>query len=147
MTPIQRRFLTISCLALGGLLAAACAKARQAPQEAIHVDSGTATFTEMIPGVTQAVLWGDPDTGPHAGFVKFAAGQQNPLHTHTNDIHIVVLSGAYLYRPENGPEQRIAAGHFLFLPGGDRHFSGGDATEGALFYSESPGRFDLNPVQ
>ena len=33
-----------------------------------------------------------------------------------------------------------------FIPGGDRHVSSGDPKEGALFYEESPGKFDLNPV-
>ena len=61
--------------------------------------------------------------------------------------HIVVLKGAYVYKPEHGAEQRVSAGQYLFIPGGDRHVSGGDAKEGALFYQESTGKFDLNPVQ
>lgn len=144
MTRIQRGLLTIGSLALGGLLVAAVA---QAKKEVMHVDSRTAVFKELVPGVSRAVLWGDPDNGPHGAFVKFAPGIQHALHTHTNDIRIAVLKGAYLYRPEQGAEQRIGAGHYLFLPGGDRHFSGGDAKEGALFYHESPGKFDLNFVK
>jgi anti-sigma factor ChrR (cupin superfamily) len=147
MTRIQRVLLGTSCLALGGLLAAACAQTKQPAKEALHVDSGTATYTELVPGVTRAVLWGDADTGPHGAFTKFAPGTQNALHTHTSEFRIVVLNGAYLYTPENGQQQRIAAGHFLLIPGGDRHSSGGDATAGALFYHESTGKFDLNPVK
>lgn len=149
MTRIQRGLLDISGLALGAFLAVACAQTEQ-PKEAVHIDSRTATFTEMVPpvpGVSGATLWGDPATGPHGTFTKFAPGYSAPLHTHTNDIRIVVVSGAYLYKPENGQEQRIAAGHFLFLPGGDRHASGGDAKEGAIFYHHSTGKFDLNVVK
>ena len=144
MTRIQHGLLGISCLALGGLLATACGQARQPTKEALHVDSRTAAFRELVPGVSRTTLWGDPDTGPHGAFVKFAPGTQHALHTHTNDARIVVLEGAYLYKPEKGEEKRIAAGNYLFVPGGDRHFSGGDATEGALFYHESTGKFDLN---
>ena len=150
MTRIQRRLLCISRLALSGLLAAACSPATpatQAGKEVLHVDSRTATYKELVPGVTTAVAWGDADTGPHGTFTKFTPGYTAALHTHTNDIRIVVLEGAYLYRPENGPEQRIAAGQFLFVPGGDRHSSGGDAKQGALFYNESTGKFDLNFVK
>ncbi len=147
MTRIQRGLLGITCLALGGLLAAACGQASQAKKEVLHVDSRTATFSDLVPGVTRAVLWGDPDTGPHGAFTKFAPGYSAALHTHTSDGRIVVLNGAYLYRPENGPEQRIGAGQYLFVPGGDRHSSGGDAKEGALFYYESAGKFDLNFVK
>jgi hypothetical protein len=49
--------------------------------------------------------------------------------------------------PEGGEEQRVAVGHYVFIPGGDRHASGGDAKEGALFYDESMGKFDINAVE
>jgi quercetin dioxygenase-like cupin family protein len=153
MPRIQQRLLVTSCLVLGGLLAAACSpatpatQATQAGKEVLHVDSRTAVYKELVPGVTTAVAWGDADTGPHGTFTKFTPGYTAALHTHTNDIRIVVLEGAYLYRPENGQEQRIAAGQFLFVPGGDRHSSGGDAKQGALFYNESTGKFDLNFVK
>jgi quercetin dioxygenase-like cupin family protein len=150
MTRIQQRLLVTSCFVLGGLLAAACSPATpdmQAGKEVLHVDSRTAAYTELVPGVTRAVLWGDADTGPHGAFTKFAPGTQHALHTHTSEFRIVVVNGAYLYKPENGPEQRIAAGEFLLIPGGERHLSGGDATAGALFYHESTGKFDLNFVK
>jgi len=57
-----------------------------------------------------------------------------------------VLKGAYIYKPEKGEEKRVGPGQYLFVPGGDRHVSSGDPKEGALFYEESPGKFDLNPV-
>jgi quercetin dioxygenase-like cupin family protein len=59
----------------------------------------------------------------------------------------VVLKGAYVYKPENGAEQRVGPGQFLSVPGGNRHATGSDAKEGALFYMESNGKFDLNPVK
>jgi len=31
--------------------------------------------------------------------------------------------------------------------GGTKHWSGGDAKEGALFYQEGLGKFDINPVK
>jgi quercetin dioxygenase-like cupin family protein len=68
------------------------------------------------------------------------------MHTHTSDVWIVVLKGAYLYKDDAG-EKRVAAGDFLRVPGGHKHWSGGDAKEGALFYAESSGKFDLIPVK
>lgn len=154
MTRIKRSFLASSCIALGASLAAACGPATEASQattEASRVDSRTATYTPIPGGGTasRAVLWGDPDTGPAGAFVKFLPGEQaNPgLHTHSSDGRIVVLEGAYLYRPESGPEQRVGPGQFLFIPAGNRHFSRGDPTAGALFYSEFSGKFDLNVVK
>jgi len=66
------------------------------------------------------------------------------LGTHTNDIWIVVVKGAYRYKDDAG-EKRVGPGDFIRVPGGRKHWSGGDATEGALFYEESSGKFDLVP--
>jgi quercetin dioxygenase-like cupin family protein len=57
-----------------------------------------------------------------------------------------VLKGAYIYQPQNGNERRVGPGSYISIPGGDVHVSRGDPKEGALFYEESPGKFDLNLV-
>src|SRR5205807_3870006 len=41
-------------------------------------------------GVQSATLWGNPNKGAHGRFIKFAGGTDNPLHTHTNTLHIVI---------------------------------------------------------
>ena len=138
-----REVTLIGALGLGAFLGVAAAQG----QKAVHVDSAKATYKELAPGASGAVVWGDMDKGPYAAFTKFVPGASFPLHMHTSDLRIVVLKGAYVYKPEKGPEQRVSAGQYLFIPGGDRHVSGADAKEGALFYQESPGKFDLNPVQ
>ena len=139
-------------LVTGALLGAAVAQEKKEiihvdSAKTMHVDSAKATYKELAPGALAAVLWGDLDKGPYGAFTKFTPGANFPLHTHTNDIRIVVLKGAYLYKPENGEEKWVAAGQYIFLPGGDRHASGGDAKEGVLFYQESTGKFDLNFVK
>ena len=116
-------------------------------QKAMHLDSATATYKEMSPGASGAPVWGDMDKGPFGAFTKFVPAASFPLHTHSSDIRIVVLKGAYVYKPENGPEVRVTAGQYLFIPAGDRHATGTDAKEGAIFYMSSPGKFDLNPVK
>ena len=57
-----------------------------------------------------------------------------------------MIKGAYLYRAD-GRETRVGPGGFLFVPGGTKHWSGGDPKEGALFYQEGLGKFDLIPVK
>ena len=57
-----------------------------------------------------------------------------------------MLKGAYIYKPQNGNERRVDAGSYISIPAGDVHVSGGDPKEGALFYEESPGKFDLKVV-
>jgi quercetin dioxygenase-like cupin family protein len=98
----------------------------------------------MARGVSMATIWGDPDSGAHATFTKFVPGYDAGMHIHTNDVWIVVVKGAYLYKDESGAK-RVAAGDFLRVPGGHKHWSGGDKKDGALFYEESSGKFDLIP--
>ena len=110
-------------------------------KEVVYMSSENAIYKEKFPGVLMAVLWGDPDKGAHGTFTKFVPGFDAGTHTHTNDVWIVVIKGAYLYKDEAG-DKRVGPGEFIRIPGGHKHWSGGDPTEGALFYQEGSGKFD-----
>jgi mannose-6-phosphate isomerase-like protein (cupin superfamily) len=115
-------------------------------KEVNYVSAETATYKEIMPGVSMAIVWGDPEKGRHGTFTKFAPGHDAGMHTHTNDVWVVVLKGAYLYKDDAG-EKRVGPGEFIRVPGGHKHWSGGDKTEGALFYQEGSGKFDLIPAK
>ena len=115
----------------------------------LYVAAAKASFTPMPNSngkVTTAPIWGDANEGAFASFTKFAPGYDAGWHTHTADVSIVVVKGAYLYKDEAG-EKRVAAGDFLRVPGGHKHWSGGDKKEGALFYTQGSGKFDLIPAK
>jgi quercetin dioxygenase-like cupin family protein len=115
-------------------------------KKVIFVSSEQASFKESAPGVSMAALWGDATKGAHATFTKFAPGYDAGMHTHTNDVWIAVVKGAYVYKDDAG-EKRVESGGFLRVPGGHKHSSSGDAKDGALFYEESNGKFDLIPAK
>ncbi|MDP9337595.1 MAG: DUF4437 domain-containing protein [Acidobacteriota bacterium] len=118
-------------------------------KKVIYVSADKAEFKAMARangGVTTAPIWGDADKGAYGGFTKFAPGYDAGMHTHTNDTSIVVIKGAYLYKDDDG-EKRVGPGDFLKVPGGHKHWSGGDKTEGALFYTTGPAKFDLIPAK
>ena len=112
----------------------------QKGKQVIYASSEHGTY-KPANGVAMNVITGDPDKGAHATFTKFEPGYDAGMHTHTNDVSLVVIKGAYLYKDEAG-EKRVGPGEFLFVPGGHKHWSGGDKTEGALFYEEGSGKFD-----
>jgi hypothetical protein len=93
------------------------------------------------PGVMQALLWGDPN-GAHGGFTKFPAGFKAPLHYHTYDTRVVVVKGGYTY---NG--KVYGPGTYLYIPGGDKHESGGVEDSETIFLLEQPGKFDIKLVE
>jgi quercetin dioxygenase-like cupin family protein len=116
-------------------------------RKVIYMAADIATFKPTLTrGVSMATLWGDPDEGVHGTFTKFDPGFDAGMHTHTNDVWIVVIKGAYLYKDEAG-EKRVGPGDFLRVPGGNKHWSGGDKKEGALFYEEASGKFDTIPAK
>src|SRR5258708_32833619 len=105
----------------------------QKSKQVVYVSSEKATYPPR-PGGRPAmqVLHGDPDKGPHATFTKFEPGFDAGWHTHTNDVSCVVIKGAYLYKDEAG-EKRVGPGEYIFIPGGHKHWSGGDKTYGPRF--------------
>ena len=130
-------------VAVGGLRAQKAASEKKV----IYASSSSAKFERSpMKGVSMSVLWGDPDKGAHGTFTKFEPGYDAGTHIHSNDTMITVIKGAYLYKDDEG-EKRVGPGEFLRVPGGHKHWSGGDKTEGALFYQEGTGKFDLIPAK
>jgi beta-alanine degradation protein BauB len=108
----------------------------------VYVPADKADFKPTpMGGVSMAALYGDMTKGAHATFTKFEPGYDAGMHSHTSDVWIVVIKGAYLYKDADG-EKRVGPGDFLRVPGGHKHWSGGDKAEGALFYEEASGKFD-----
>ena len=132
---------------IGAMALATMTVSRAATDEAAkYASSASANYAEKFAGVSMATVWGDPDTGAHGTLTKFVPGYDAGMHTHTNDITAVVIKGAYLYKDEAG-EKRVAAGDVIHIPGGHKHWSGGDKTEGAVFYEGSCGKFDKVDVK
>lgn len=144
----MKKSLIVSAVAALTMVAALVGVAQaQKDKKVIYVSSGQATYKPApTAGVSQQVLVGDPDKGSHATFSKFDPGYDAGMHTHTNDVSLVVIKGAYLYKDEAG-EKRVGPGEFLFVPGGHKHWSGGDKAEGALFYEQGSGKFDVIPAK
>jgi len=137
-------FLVVATVLVG--YAVVSAQGQSGKREATFVSGNKAAFKDLIPGASSATLWGDPDKEPFGAFTKFVPGFDAGVHTHTSDLRLVVIKGAYVYRAD-GKETRVGPGEFLFIPGGTQHWSGGDAKEGAFFYQEGLGKFDINPVK
>ena len=144
----MKRSLVESAVTALAIVAALVAVAQaQNGKQVIYVSSAQAKYKPTpMGGVSMASLWGVMEQGPHATFTKFDPGYDAGMHTHTSDVWIVVIKGAYLYKDEAG-ERRVGPGDFLRVPGGHKHWSGGDKTEGALFYEEASGKFDSTPAK
>ena len=79
---------------------------QQSKRPVIFVSADQANFHDTGNGVSMAAIWGDADKGAHATFTKFVPGYDAGMHTHTNDVWLVVVKGAYLYKDDAG-EKRL----------------------------------------
>jgi anti-sigma factor ChrR (cupin superfamily) len=99
------------------------------------------------PGVKVADLWGNHAIGAFGALFKLPAGFAAPLHTHTYDMKVVIVSGTYIQVPEGKPEFRLGPGSYFLQPGGNyRHTTTCDKASNCVFLVESEGPFDLKPI-
>jgi hypothetical protein len=118
----------------------------------VFTSAGDLKWTDLdpkgAPGVKVANLWGDHAKGGFGAFFKLPAGFAVPLHTHTNAMKVVFVSGTYIQAPEGKAEVRLGPGSYMMQPGGNyRHTTSCDKASECVFFVESNGRFDLKPVE
>jgi anti-sigma factor ChrR (cupin superfamily) len=99
------------------------------------------------PGVKVADLWGNHGKGAFGALFRLPAGFAAPLHTHTYDMRVLIISGTYIQAPEGKPAFRLGPGSYFLQPGGSyRHTTSCDPAADCIFFVESKGPFDLKPV-
>jgi len=131
--------------------ASGAAKARKPPaSQLVVMPAGEMKWMDLdpgAPGVKVADLWGNHAAGAYGALFKLPAGFAVPLHTHTYDMKVVIVSGTYIQAPEGKPEFRLGPGSYFLQPGGSyRHTTTCDKAAECVFFVESKGPFDLKPV-
>ena len=143
--------LPVAALAQGTGTTNPAAAAPHAGSRLVVMPASEMKWTDLgpgAPGVKVANLWGHHGTGGAFGALyKLPAGFAAPLHTHTHDMNVLILSGTYIQAPEGKPEFRLGPGSYFLQPGGDyRHTTTCDKASDCVFLVESKGPFDLKPV-
>ena len=143
--------LATPVLALTSGQATANRNAQATPSRPVFMAASDLKWTDLdpagAPGVKVATLWGDHAKGAFGAYFKLPAGFAVPLHTHTNAMKVVFLSGTYIQAPEGKAEVRLAPGSYMMQPGGNyRHTTSCDKAAECLFFVESSGKFDLKLV-
>jgi quercetin dioxygenase-like cupin family protein len=70
-----------------------------------------------------AVLWGDPNSGPSAMFIRLPKGAL-PMHSHSSDYHLLVLKGVAKHWSEGQTEaaaKPLGPGSYWFQHGNEVH--------------------------
>ena len=142
------KFLLTLLAAAFTLLSVGGAQA-QKKREALAWPAANLKWIEMKggpPGLSYVDLWGHMDKGAYGVLVKLPAGMDHPLHVHTSDVKLVVVSGMFWYKPDGGTKVELGPGSYLMVPGGLKHTSG-TGPDGVEMFQEGPGKFDMLPVE
>ena len=150
MPPLINKLAVLSCF----IAVAGCSRehAESVPANALVVmPTAELKWTDLdpkgAPGVRVATLWGDVAKGPFGALFELPPGFEAPLHTHTHAMKVVILSGTYIQVPKGKPEFRLGPRSYFQQPGGDyQHVTRCELAEPCIFFVESDGAFDLNPV-
>jgi anti-sigma factor ChrR (cupin superfamily) len=149
LTFVMTLALPVAALAQG----AGTTKVKTSPKSAsglIVLPAGDMKWADLdpgAPGVKVADLWGNHANGAFGALFKLPAGFAAPLHTHTYEMKVVIVSGTYIQAPDGKPEFRLGPGSYFLQPGGEyRHTTTCDKAADCVFLVESEGPFDLKPV-
>ena len=140
----------LTALAAGSLLAAqaTAAKTAAAQGKATLVGADELKWVE-IPGTPakMATVKGDSAKGAHSSFVKLPAGFSAPLHHHTADHHVAVVSGTLVLTPEGGAAKTMPAGAWFEFTGKKKHVTACGAGSDCVLFVVGSGPWDLVPAE
>lgn len=97
-------------------------------------------------GTQFAVITGDPKKGPYTQMRRVPAGTDNPLHAHSSEITMVIISGVLYLGADMSSARDFPAGSVVIMPSNWVHVSGCRAGKECVFYQEGKGKFDYKPV-
>lgn len=97
-----------------------------------------------IPGVSAAVVDGDMAKGASRFYLKYAAGLVTPLHHHSPDHYVTVVSGTLLLTVD-GKEHRLPPGSYFALTGQVPHVAKVAGSEPAVMFIDAKGAWDVLP--
>ena len=77
---------------------------------------------------------------------KVPAGIDNPLHSHSSEIKMVIISGVLYTGPDAASAKDFGPGSVIVLPADWLHVSGCRSGSDCIFYQEGKGKFDYKPA-
>lgn len=121
------------------------ALAADAPAAALNVGEMKFAATPGLPDcAVNAVVQGDPTTGPSIILGRIETGCVVPWHWHTPNEHLMIVSGVAELAMRGGEPKRLEAGGFAMMP--SRHVHQFRCVSDCLMYVYSDGIFDTHYV-
>jgi len=93
-------------------------------------------------GVAAAPVSGDMEKGPCRFFLKYPAGLVTPMHHHTADHHVTVISGS-ITLSAGGKDHRLGPGDYFMLADRAGHIAKVEGNEPVVFFIQADGPWDV----
>ncbi len=149
------RSMSLVVTALAALAAGTLSAAPEAPKKHAAA-AGKATLVGVdelkwvdVPNTPAkiATVKGDSAKGAHSSFMKLPGGFSAPLHSHTADHQVVVVSGTIVQAPEGGKEKKLGPGSWFEYTGKKTHTTACEAGADCVLFVVAKGPWDLVPAE
>lgn len=139
---MKKTFAVSLVLAFGSL--ALPALAQTGKSSAVLTPAADLKWTDVpnFPGVKMAVAEGDPSKGASHFFIKFEPGFKAPVHHHTANHFVNVVSGT-LVLVVDGKETRLPAGSFFSFSKKQKHGTACEAGAECVLSIDARGKWDV----
>lgn len=93
-------------------------------------------------GVAAAPVSGDMEKGSSRFFLKYPAGLVTPMHHHTANHHVTVISGT-ITLTVGGKQHRLGPGAYFMLADRAAHIAKVEGTEDAIMFIHAEAPWDV----
>lgn len=112
--------------------------------KAVLVPSADVKWTDVegVPGVKMAAVQGDPKKGANHAMHRLPAGFSAPVHHHTPDHYVTVVSGT-LVLTVDGNETKLPPGSYFAFTGRKPHATRCEAGADCTLFVDARGKWDV----
>src|SRR5262245_51795911 len=149
MRPWSLVLAALAARPVGSLMAATPAAKQPAPAASATLVGADELKWVDVPNTPakMATVKGNAAKGAHASFIKLPGGFSAPLHHHTADHHVAVVSGTVTLTPEGGAAKSLGPGSWFQFTGRKKHLTACEAGADCVLYVVSSGAWDLIPAE
>ncbi len=137
----MKKIPTLLAVLAAALFSAAFAHAAEAGKS-IVVPKADLKWKAMGNGIEAATVSGEMEKGPSRFFLKYPVGLVTPLHHHTANHHVAVVSGS-LTLTVGGKEHRLGPGSYFMLSNRAAHVAKVEGSEPAVFFIQAEAPWDV----
>jgi glyoxylate utilization-related uncharacterized protein len=137
----MKKHATLIVIIAAALFSAAAVVAGEAAKSVVMAKADL-KWKAMGNGISAAPVSGDMEKGPSRFFLKYPVGLVTPLHHHTANHHVTVISGS-ITLTVGGKEHRLGPGAYFMLADRASHIAKVEGNEEAVFFIQAEAPWDV----